>query len=64
MTYISVLVTFVGHFNQIVNNLEEKFRPAAEKKSVIHLMNELNRATLDAIALVIALVIPLKIRCI
>jgi hypothetical protein len=48
----SVLITFVGHFNQIVNTLSEKLRARADNKTVVNLLNELNRATLDAIALV------------
>lgn len=48
----SVLVTFVDHFNQIVNTLSEKLRAKANGKTVVGLMEELNRATLDAIAIV------------
>lgn len=47
-----VLITFVGHFNQIVNNLSEKFRSLADGKTLVHLTSELSRATMDAIALV------------
>ncbi len=49
----SVLMTFIGQFNQITNTLTEKFRTMADGKTMVHLFNELNRATLDAIALVI-----------
>lgn len=48
----SVLVTFVDHFNQIVDTLSEKLRSKADNKTVICLLNEINRATLDAIAIV------------
>ena len=47
-----MLVTFVDHFNQIVNTLSEKLRAKANGKTVVGLMDELNRATLDAIAIV------------
>jgi hypothetical protein len=42
----------VDHFNQIVNSLSEKLRARADGKTVVVLGEELNRATLDAIALV------------
>lgn len=45
-------MTFMGHFNQITNTLTEKFRSMADGKTVVNLFNEVNRATLDAIALV------------
>ena len=45
-------MTFVGHFNQIVNTLSEKLRTKADDKTVVSLMYEINRVTLDAIALV------------
>ena len=48
----SVLLTFTDHFNQIVNILSEKLRAKADNKTVVGLMNEINRATLDAISLV------------
>ena len=50
--FFSVLVTFTDHFNQIVNVLSEKLRAKADNKTVVGLMNEINRATLDAICLV------------
>ena len=50
--FLSVLVTFTDHFNQIVNVLSEKLRAKADNKTVVGLMNEINRATLDAICLV------------
>ena len=46
-------MTFVDHFNQVINSLGEKFRAQADGKTVINFFNEINRATLDAIALVI-----------
>lgn len=45
-------MTFMNHFNQITNTLTEKFRSMADGKTVVNLFNEVNRATLDAIALV------------
>lgn len=45
-------MTFVGQFNQISNSVAEKLRLQADGKTPIHLFNEINRATLDAIALV------------
>lgn len=42
----------MDHFNQIVNSLSEKLRARADGKTVVVLGEELNRATLDAIALV------------
>lgn len=45
-------MTFIGQFNQITNSLTEKFRTMADGKTVVNLFNEINRATLDAIALV------------
>lgn len=45
-------MTFVSHFNQIVDVLSEKLRANADGKHLVHLGNEINRATLDAIALV------------
>lgn len=52
-------MTFVGQFNQISNNVAEKFRSKADGKTIIHLFNEINRATLDAIALVCQYIILL-----
>ena len=45
-------MTFVDHFNEIVNILSEKLRTKADNKTMISLMSEINRATLDAISLV------------
>ena len=45
-------MTFVDHFNQVTNTLTEKLRSKADGKTIINLFNELNRTTLDAIALV------------
>lgn len=45
-------MTFMGLFNQITNLLTEKLRSMADGKTVVCLFNEVNRATLDAIALV------------
>ena len=45
-------MTFMDQFNQITNTLTEKFRTLADGKTVVHLFNEINRATLDAISLV------------
>lgn len=45
-------MTFVSHFNQIVNTLSDKLRSKADGKTVISMFDEINRATLDAIALV------------
>lgn len=50
-------MNLVGHFNQIVNGLSDKFRSHADGKTVIYLLNEINRATLDAIAMVCLLFI-------
>lgn len=43
---------FVGQFNQKADILMEKLRSMADGKTVISLFPEINRATLDAIALV------------
>lgn len=45
-------MTFVDHFNQVTNTLTDKLRSKADGKTVVQLFNELNRTTLDAIALV------------
>ena len=45
-------MTFVDHFNQITDILNDKLRTMANGKTTVHLFNEINRATLDAIALV------------
>lgn len=45
-------MTLMDHFNQITNTLTEKLRSMAGGKTVVNLFNEVNRATLDAIALV------------
>lgn len=45
-------MTFIDHFNQITITLTEKFRTMADGKTMVYLFNEINRATLDAIALV------------
>ena len=45
-------MTLMDHFNQITNTLTEKLRSMADGKTVVNLFNEVNRATLDAIALV------------
>ena len=45
-------MTFVDHFNQITDILNDKLRTMADGKTTVHLFNEINRATLDAIALV------------
>jgi hypothetical protein len=42
----------VNHFNTITNTLIDKLRKAADDKTEIILLNEINRAALDAIALV------------
>jgi hypothetical protein len=49
---LSVLQTFLSHFNQIVDNLSDKFRNFTDGETTVNLFNELNRATLDAIAVV------------
>lgn len=46
-------MTFVTHFNEITNELTVKFRAKADGQTVVQLFNEINKATLDAIALVI-----------
>lgn len=45
-------MTLVGHFNEIVDMLAEKLRTKADGKTTINFFNEINRATLDSIALV------------
>ena len=45
-------MTFVQQFNTISDVLMEKLRLKADGKTVIEILNEMNRATLDAIALV------------
>ena len=45
-------MTFVDHFNQIIGTLLEKLRSKADNKTVVNLMDELNRTTLDAIGMV------------
>jgi len=45
-------MTFVNQFNTLVNTLSDKLRSNADNKTTIYLMNELNKTTLDAIALV------------
>lgn len=47
---ISVLMTFVKQFNSLTDILMEKLRTKADGKTVVSLLNEMNRATLDAIA--------------
>lgn len=47
-----ILMTFIDHFNQITSVLTEKLRNMADGKTVVSLFSEINRATLDAIALV------------
>ena len=54
-------MTFVDHFNQITDVLNDKLRTMADGKTVVHLFNEINRATLDAIALVYKTHIILKL---
>lgn len=50
-------MTFIDHFNQVTNVLTEKLRSKADGKTVVNLMNEMNRATLDAIGLVKQLIL-------
>lgn len=47
-----VLMDFVGQFNSKADILMEKLSKLADGKTAIHLFNEINRATLDAIALI------------
>lgn len=42
----------VGHFNEIIDTLADKLRSKADGKTVVNFFNEINRATLDSIALV------------
>jgi hypothetical protein len=42
----------VGHFNEIIDSLSEKLRSKADGKTAINFFTEINRATLDAIALI------------
>lgn len=42
----------MSHFNQVIDQLAEKFRSVANGKIPVNFFNEINRATLDAIALV------------
>ena len=50
-------MTFVDQFNQITNTLTEKLRTVSDGKTFVYLFNELNRTTLDAIALVMVYII-------
>jgi hypothetical protein len=43
-------MTFVKQFNSLTDILMEKLRTKADGKTVVSLLNEMNRATLDAIA--------------
>lgn len=43
-------MTFVGHFNQITDQLLQKLRAKANDKTPVTLLNELNRVALDAIS--------------
>ena len=45
-------MTLVGHFNEIIDTLAEKLRTKSDGKTIINFFNEINRATLDSIALV------------
>lgn len=45
-------MNFVGQFNSKADVLMEKLSKLADDKTVVNLFNEINRATLDAIALV------------
>lgn len=45
-------MSFVSHFNNIVNAVSVKLRSQADGKTPVNLLNEMNRATLDAIAMV------------
>jgi hypothetical protein len=46
-------MNFVGQFNSKADILMEKLSKSADGKTPVNLFNEINRATLDAIALVI-----------
>lgn len=50
--YQSILMTFLNQFNSLTDVLMEKLRLKADGKTVVTLFNEINRVTLDAIALV------------
>jgi hypothetical protein len=43
-------MTFVKQFNQTADVLMERLRSLADGKTSVEMLNELNRATLDAIA--------------
>lgn len=45
-------MSFVGQFNSISDILVEKLTKLADGKTPVNLFNEINQATLDAIALV------------
>lgn len=45
-------MTFVTQFNSIADVLMDNLRLKADGKTLVSLLNEMNRATLDAIALV------------
>lgn len=45
-------MTFVNQFNTISDVLMEKLTKSADGKTTVNLFNEINQATLDAIALV------------
>ncbi len=46
----SVLMTFVGQFNQKADMLMDRLQTLADNKTLVHLFEEFNHATLDAIA--------------
>ena len=48
----SVLVSFVGQFNNKADILMERLRTMADGRTSIQLFTEINHATLDAIAFV------------
>ena len=45
-------MSFIGQFNSISDSLIEKLTKYADGQTPINLFNEINQATLDAIALV------------
>ena len=49
---LSVLMTFVNHFNSKADLLLERLRSLADGKTVVKLFPEINRAALDIIAMV------------
>ena len=50
VSYLSVLMTFVGQFNIKADMLMDRLQSFADGKTAVKLFTEFNHATLDAIA--------------